>query len=380
MPGSCGNAAARRRATPGSTFPPAGDSGRFGWRAPGQIGPVSPRKPTIDLTDGRATAGAPPGDDPHERGGAHIPEDGRGLAAQSPTSLPPAGWKDVLKRSFKQVKADNVQILAAAVAFYLFLSLIPALGASLSLYGLVSDPSEATRQIEELTAGLPEAASGLIVEQARETAGAESSTLSVSLVISVALALFSASKGTQALVKALNIAYNEEETRGFLKLRLLSLALTLSIILLVVAGVAAIVTLGDVAAGMGAGGLVSALRWPLLGALLVFVFALLYRYSPDRDNPKWRWTTPGAAVAAALIALGSLAFAFYTDNFASEQNSGFLASVGILLLWLFLSAFAVLFGAELDSELEHQTAQDTTQGTEAPMGRRDARMADTVAR
>ncbi len=293
--------------------------------------------------------------------------------------MPASGWKDVLTRAAKQVKADNVQILAAAVAFYLFLSLIPALAASISLYGLVSDPAEVTEQIEDFTSGLPEAAGNLIVEQARETAAAETSTLSISLALSVALALFSASKGTQALVKALNIAYNEDETRGFLKLRLLSLVLTLGIIVLVVVGVVALVAVGSVASDIGAGWLVSALRWPALGALLVLVFALLYRYSPDRDNPKWRWTTPGAVVAAVLIALGSLAFAFYSDNFGSQQTAGFLGAVGILLFWLFLSAFAVLFGAEIDSELEHQTARDTTVGPERPMGERDATMADTVA-
>lgn len=307
-------------------------------------------------------------------------DDGRGLTATSPLDIPATGWKETLKRSAKEVEQDNIQILAAAVAFYFFLSLIPALAATTALYGLVSDPDEVATQLESLTSGLPDAAATLIVDQARESAGADPAALSVGLVISVALALFSASKGTQALVKALNIAYDEEEGRGFLKLRLVSLGLTLGIITLAIIGVGGIVTVGDLASDVGAGWLVSALRWPALGALLVLVLALMYRYAPDRDNPKWRWTTPGAVAAAVLIAVGSLAFAWYTDNFGSEQSSGFLGAVGVLLLWLFLSAFAILFGAELDSELEHQTAKDTTDGPEQPMGQRDANMADTVAR
>lgn len=346
-----------------------------GWR--GTIVPSDDDLPADVTSAARGGGGTP------ARGGGGPGDskaDARGRSATSPTDVPAPGWKDTLKRSVKQVKDDNVQILAAAVAFYLFLSLIPALAATTAIYGLVANPDEVASQLEGFTSGLPDAAAELIVEQARESARADAAALSVGLVVSVALALFSASKGTQALVKALNIAYNEEETRGFLKLRLLSLALTIGIILLAVGGVFAIVAIGNIASDMGAGGLVSALRWPALGALLVLVFALMYRYSPDRDNPKWRWTTPGAVVAAVLIAIGSLAFAYYTDNFGSEQTSGFLGAVGVLLLWLFLSAFAVLFGAEIDSELEHQTARDTTQGDDKPMGQRDAKMADTVAR
>lgn len=319
------------------------------------------------------------GDDaPRESAGGRT--DARGRTADSPTEMPAGGWKASFKRAAKQLKADNVQILAAAVAFYLFLSVIPALAAAISLYGLVADPGQIVDQIRDLTMGLPGAARGLIIQQAREVAEAKPATLSISLAISVLAALFSASKGTQALVKALNIAYDEAETRGFLKLRALSLALTVGIFGVVVGAIAALVAVGNVAEGLpGGGGLVTAIRWPALGAVFVFVLALLYRYSPDRDSPRWRWTTPGAVLAAILLALGSLGLSIYTSTFGAEAASGFLGSVGVLLLWLFLSAYVVLFGAELDSELEHQTAKDTTKGPSKPMGQRDAKMADTLA-
>ncbi len=306
--------------------------------------------------------------------------DARGRTADSPTEMTRTGWIESARRAAKQLKADNVQILAAAVAFYLFLAVIPSLAASISLYGLVADPAEVTNQLRDLTAGMPRAASDLIVEQAQEVAEAEPATLSISLAVSVFLALFSASKGTQALVKALNIAYNEGETRGFVKLRALSLALTIGITVVVVGAVVALIAVGNLAEGLpGGGGVVTAIRWPVLGAVLVVVLAVLYRLSPDRDAPRWRWTTPGALVAAVLLALGSLGLSVYTSTFGKEAASGLLGAVGVLLLWLFLSAYVVLFGAELDSELEHQTAKDTTTGPSKPMGQRDATMADTVA-
>ena len=330
--------------------------------------------------------GPPPvehiGDDARSRRHAAEAPGGRarGRTADSPTEMPAVGWKESFKRAGKQLKADNVQILAAAVAFYLFLSLIPALAAAISLYGLIADPGQIVDQIRDLTTGLPQAAAGLIVEQAREVADAKPATLSISLAVSVVAALFSASKGTQALVKALNIAYDEAETRGFVKLRVLSLGLTIGIVGVVVGTIAALVAVGNLAEGLpGGGGLVTAIRWPALGGVFVLVLAVLYRYSPDRDSPRWRWTTPGAVLAALLLALGSLGLSVYTSTFGKEAASGFLGSVGVLLLWLFLSAYVVLFGAELDSELEHQTAKDTTKGPSQPMGQRDATMADTLA-
>ena len=341
------------------------------------------RNRTIDLTQGRTGDAPPPTGGPEPRQGLsdrEPPEDGRGLRADSPTEIPAKGWVDVVKRSFKQLKADNVPILSAAVAFYLFLSLIPALAATISLYGLVADPQQVTTTLRDLTTGLPPAARDLIVNQATEIASAESSKLSLSLAISVAAALFSASKGTQALVKALNITYNEKETRGFLKLRLLSLGLTVAIVVVVVAGVAGIMALGDLAADVAGGGIVAALRWPALGALLVLLLAALYRVSPDRNDPELRWTTPGAVVAAVLIAVASLALSFYTSRFGDQAESGVLGAVGVLLLWLFACAYMILLGAEIDSELEHQTAEDTTVGPKEPLGQRDAQMADTVAR
>lgn len=309
-----------------------------------------------------------------------VPNDELGRGADSPTRIPAKGLVAVLKRSLHQVKTDNVSILAASVAFYLFISLIPALAATISLYGLIAEPVEVVDTVSDLTAGMPRAAQRLIVNQAFVIANKEATTLSISLLVSVAAAVFSASKGTQALVKALNIAYGERETRGFLKLRLVSLALTIGLVTFVGGAVVALVEIGKLAEDLPGGGLlVTAVRWPALGALLVLVLAALYKLSPDRNAARWRWTTPGAVLAAILLVVASLLLSLYTSRLGDDAEAGVLGAVGVLLLWLFVSAYIILLGAEIDSELEHQTARDTTVGGELPMGQRDATMADTVA-
>lgn len=342
---------------------------------PGWRGTIEPSDdPVVTAVAAAAVPAARPGLS------GKVPKDGLGRTADSPADLPAKGWLAVLKRSFKQLKDDNVSILAAAVAFYLFLSLIPALGASISLYGLVAEPEEIIRTVSDLTVGLPRAAQELVRSQAEQIALKEDSTLSVSLALSVAAALFSASRGTQALVKSLNIAYDEAETRGFVKLRIVSYGLTIGIVAFVGGAVVALVKVGNLAEELaGGGGVVTALRWPVLGLVLVVVLAVFYKWSPDRNAAKWRWTTPGALLAAVLLAVGSLLLSLYTSNFGNDEEAGVLGAVGVLLLWLFVSAYIILLGAELDSELEHQTARDSTVGDERPMGHRDATMADTVA-
>ncbi len=344
--------------------------------APGWRGTIDPSDDPVVTTV--ATA-AVPAARPHAS--APVPDDGLGRGADSPTQLPVKGLLAVLKRAFQQLKEDNVPILAAAVAFYLFLSVIPALAATISLYSLVAEPEEILQTVRDLTAGVPRAAQRLLVNQAGVIANKEASTLSISLAVSVAAALFSASKGTQSLVKALNITYDEVETRGFVKLRLLAFGLTLGLAGVVGGTVVALVKVGNLAEDLANGGeVVTALRWPVLGVLLVLVLAVFYKWSPDRNAAKWRWTTPGAILAAILLAVASLLVSVYADRYADGAETGVLGAVGVLLLWLFVSAYIILLGAEVDSELEHQTARDSTVGDERPMGQRDAIMADKVAR
>ncbi len=314
----------------------------------------------------------------------HTASDGdeRGRRADAPGQIPPAGWLDILKRTMGQLKSDNVPVVAAGVAFYVFLAMVPAIVAVVSVYGLVADPVDVERQLGALLAALPSDAAGLVRTQVQAITAQGSATLGVGLVVSVLAALWAASKGTQALIVALNIAYDEEETRTFLRLRGLALGLTVALAVAAVVGVGGMVLAGNLASVLGTAGQVAigVLRWPILGAFAVLVLAVLYRYSPDRDAPAWRWVTPGALVATVLWLLGSVAFAVYVNNFGKyNETYGSLGAVVVLLLWLFVTAYVIILGAELDAESERQTGRDTTQGERQPMGQRDAYAADTVA-
>jgi len=317
-------------------------------------------------------------------GGRGTSSSAPGRDADKPTEIPAAGWKQIVKRAWQEQKQDNVSMLAAGVAFYIFLALFPALIAAVTVYGLVADPADVERQISSLANALPSDTASLIGDQLRAVTSTSSSALSLGLVASLFGALFSASGGMANLVKAINLAYDEDETRGFIKLRATALMLTLGLVAFLVVAVGLVAVLPAVLNAIGLGTVASlaigAVRWIGLVAFVLGALAVLYRYAPDRDNPRFSWTSVGAAVATVLWIIGSFGFSLYVSNFGSYgETYGALAGVVVLLLWLFLTSFIILLGAEINSEMEHQTAQDTTQGPDKPMGDRRAVMADSVA-
>jgi membrane protein len=309
--------------------------------------------------------------------------DAAGREADRPSEIPPRGWFAVLKRVKAEVKEDNVTLLAAGVAFYAMLAIFPAIIAVVTVYGMVADPAQVQTQVGEFAKSLPSGADELLSGQLKSVTQAGRQSLSIGLAVSLLAVLWAASGGVQGLVKGLNLVYDEKETRGFLKLRGLSLLLTLGAILMAVVAIALVAVfpavIDDLKLGQAGELAASIARWVVLALLVLAAVAVLYRYAPDRANPRWRWVSWGAVVALVLWLLGSIGFSWYVDNFGKyNQTYGTLAAVIILLLWLFLSAFAVLLGAEIDAEIERQTARDTTTGPERPMGRRDAEVADTV--
>jgi membrane protein len=309
------------------------------------------------------------------------PDEVPGGQADSPMEIPAQGWKQVLLRTKQQIKEDNIPLLAAGVAFYAFIALFPALIAAVTVYGLVSDPAEVEEQIAGFADTLPEDAASLLTTQLTDIAGSSSSALGWGLLLSLGGALFAASGGVQNLIKAVNIAYDEEETRGFLKLRALALALTLGAIVFIVVAIGLIAVLPVLLDGLGAVGRIAAqvARWVGLVVFVMAALAVVYRFAPDRDDPKFRWVGLGSGVATLLWVLGSAAFSLYVSNFGSYgETYGALAGVVILLLWLWLTSLIILIGAEINSETEQQTAKDTTQGPEKPMGERRAVKADTL--
>ena len=290
----------------------------------------------------------------------------------------------VLKRVKAEVKDDNVGLLAAGVAFYAMLAIFPAIIAVVTVYGMVADPDQVKTQVGELAKSLPAGADELLTNQLTNVVNAGQQALSIGLALSLLALLWSVSSGVQGLIKSLNVIYDEKETRGFVKLRGLSLLLTLGAIVVAVVALALITVFPGVIDGLGLGraGQVAAsvARWVVLAVLVLLALGVVYRLGPDRANPRWRWVSSGAVVALVLWLLGSVGFSYYVDNFGKyNQTYGALAAVIILLLWLFLSAFAVLLGAEFNAETERQTARDTTTGPERPPGERGAEVADDIA-
>ena len=290
----------------------------------------------------------------------------------------------MVRRAFREAKTDNVPMLAGGVAFFAFLAIPPAVIAALTLYGLVADPVQVARQMGELAGSLPEQAQPLIVDQLNAIASGGNGALSVGLVVALLAALWSASSGTANLMRAVNIAYDEDEERGFVKLRGTALVLTLGavvFVLLTLTLVAAVPPLLE-ALRLGVVGTVIAqvVRWGLLIAVIVVALAIVYRIAPDRDSARFRWVSPGALVAAGLWVLGSVGFSLYVDNFGRYNKTyGALAGVVVFLLWLFLTSYVVLLGAEINAESERQTREDTTRGEPVEMGERRAVAADEIA-
>jgi membrane protein len=301
--------------------------------------------------------------------------------AARPTEIPARGWLDIVKRTQKEVKTDNVTLTAAGVAFYSMLAIFPALIAVVTIYGLVAEPADVQRQVSSFAENMPPGAGDLLTDQLDRIVRTRQRSLSIALVISLAAALWSASAGIQALIKGLNIAYDEQETRGFVKLRGLALLLTIGGIVVVLGAIALIAVLPAVLSRMGLGRAgelaISIGRWPALVVLVAVALAVLYRLGPDRANPRFRWVSWGAVAAVVLWVAISAGFSYYVSNFGKYgQTYGSLGAVIVLLLWL--SALAALIGAELDAEIERQTARDTTTGPERPTGERDATVADTL--
>jgi membrane protein len=306
-----------------------------------------------------------------------------GSGARRPSDIPRSGWRAVAQRVQIELKEDHVSLLAAGVAFKALLALFPALIAAISVWGLVGDPDQIEAQIDELTEAMPESAAALIQDQIGGVATSGTGQLGTALVLSLAIALWSASGGVLGLIEGCNAAYDETDTRSFPIRRGLALALTLGAIvfLLVTFGLIAVlpVVLGAVGLGDAATLAIRIGQWPLLALLTIGALAVVYRVGPDRRNPGLRWVTWGAAIATAIWLLGSLGFTLYVESFGNyEETYGAIAGVIVLMLWLYLASFAVLLGAEVNAELERQTVADTTVDDERVLGDRQAAVADAT--
>ncbi len=304
-----------------------------------------------------------------------------GGQAEKPTEVPAKGWLQIAKRGWAEAKVDNVPLLAAGMAYYAFLAIFPALIAAVLLYGLFADPATISQQVDGLGSALPAEIKQLITDQLSMASG--SGKAGFGAVVAILLALFSASGGMGNLMTAINTAYDEEENRGFVKKRAIALALTLGAIVFLLVVVALVAVLPAVLGFLGTSAFVTVLiqvvRWVLIVVVITVALAVLYRVAPDRDAPQLRWVSVGAGVATILWIVASVGFSLYVSSFSSYAKTyGALAGIVILLLWLFITSYAILLGAEINAESEQQTIADTTKGPAEPVGQRDAVKADSV--
>ncbi len=308
----------------------------------------------------------------------------KGRWADRPWEMPWRGWKAVLLRTFHEMISDRVGLVAAGCAFWATLALFPAISMLITIYGLLFDPVSVESQLEVLQRLLPPAAFTLIANRVHELVSQSGHVLTIGLVVSVVVTLWSSANGTKSMLSALNMAYEEQERRGFLAFQVEALLITLGGILGGVLALAILVGLPTIFGLVGLSAhiksLIAIAGWVMLVGFLMISLALLYRFGPSRRPAKWHWITPGSVVATLLWLTASALFSFYVGQFASYNATyGPLATVAGVMMWFWVSSYAVLLGAELNSELELQTARDTTPGPPKPMGRRGAFVADHVA-
>jgi membrane protein len=308
----------------------------------------------------------------------------RGRHARSPRQIPWSGWKSVLKRTFQQMISDRISLSAAGCAFYATLALFPAITMLIFMYGLVFDPVTVEPQLQVLRELLPDSAYQLIDDRIRQLVSQKQDTLTIGLLVSVAITLWSSATGTKSILSALNLAYGETERRSFLRFQLTALGMTLCAVLLAVLAIAILVFLPAAFSFLGisfyAKQMIRAASMLLLVFFVLLSLSLLYRFGPSRKAAQWSWVTTGSLVATLLWILASALLSYYISHIASYNVTyGPLGAVVGVMTWFYVTVYVVLLGAELNSELEMQTAQDSTLGPPKPMGQRGAYVADNVA-
>ncbi|WP_245818934.1 YihY/virulence factor BrkB family protein [Marivita hallyeonensis] len=297
--------------------------------------------------------------------------------------IPVPGLIDVAMRIWRTQSQENLGLLAAGIAFFGLLSLFPAITAAVAIAGMITDPAFIVATSNDIGAVLPEAASDIILGQLEEVVGSDGRSLGLAALFALSLALYSASRATGNFIIGLNVIYGERESRGFVRLKALTLAMTLAMIVFFIASFSIVAAIPAIAAFFAQLPLIADIlllvRWPILFIVGATGIAFLYRFGPDRRSAKWRWLTPGAVLACLLWVAGSAGFSFYVQSFGTyNETFGALGGVIVLLTWLWLSAFIVLLGATIDAELEAQTRIDTTVGPDRPMGERGAVKADEL--
>src|SRR5882757_2869856 len=337
-------------------------------------------QPPVSASPQIGPAQAPP---PPAAFAEELSQPGRGRWSKSPLRIPWKGWKDILWRTYERTGEDRLLAIAAGVVFFALLAVFPAITALVSCYGLFANPSTIGDNLQTLALMLPEGSFTIVQDQIARVLAKGNTTLGATFLFGLALALWSANAGVKAVIDALNVVYEEREKRSFIRLNLLSLTFTAGGIVALLIMVGAVVALPLLLDHLGLAPesqtIVSLARWPLLFVFLLLALGVLYRFGPSRRAPRWEWLSVGTLAAALLWIAGSTLLSWYLSNFGNyDATYGSLGAAIGLMMWMWMSAVIVLFGAELNSEIEHQTALDTTIGRPKPLGGRGAVTADTL--
>ncbi|WP_439468286.1 YihY/virulence factor BrkB family protein [Blastomonas fulva] len=309
-----------------------------------------------------------------------------GARAHSPLDMPPSAWWAIIKRVYVMNGVHNLALLAAGVAFFAFLAFVPLIAVIVLLYGLIADPGTVANSLDLLNEVVPSEVLVIVREQLLQIVTTSSTQQGLGLVLALLFSTYGAMRAATAMMRALNIIYEEHETRGFFRTTLVAVMITLGMAGIAVVGLVSISLFSYVrnflAPYIGASSLmlIQTLTWVVAAMLVSVTFAIFFRYAPDRREAKWRWLSLGSMASTVLWLCITLGFGFYAAN-VSDYNAtyGSLAAIVIFLMWLFLSAYAVLIGAEINAETERQTFRDSTVGADRPLGQRGAVLADSVA-
>jgi membrane protein len=310
-------------------------------------------------------------------------EDGRGRRARHPFEIPWAGWKDILWRTYREMNSDRLLSISGGVAFFVLFAIFPAITALVSAYGIFFNAADISQNLSLMNDVVPSNVLDILREQATRIASQSNKTLSIGVIAGILVTLWSAMGGVKAMIDALNVIYEQQETRNFFKLSFVALLFTLGGFAAFLLAIGAVVVLPLLLSTIGLGGdtaaLIQVLRWPALLVVLLVGLAVLYRYGPDRRAARWQWVSVGSVFASVVWIAASFLFSWYLVKFNTYNATyGSLGAVLAMMMWLWISSMVVLLGAELNSEIEHQTAQDSTIGEDKPLGQRGAVMADTV--
>jgi membrane protein len=326
-------------------------------------------------TEPRALADAPTASAQHDGQ--------RGRTATTPSEIPSRGWKDILLRVYQDISENRILLIAAGVTFYLILAIFPGIAALVSIYGLFVDPRSMVSHLDMVAGVAPGGAIDVLRDQLTRLGQQNGTALGISFAIGILISLWTATSGVKAIFDALNVVYGEEEKRGFIKLNVIALVFTVGTIVFVLLALAGVVVVPVALNYVPLPGITSVIlkvaRWPILFVLVACTLSVLYRYAPSRAEPQWRWITWGSVLATIIWLGASVLFSWYAANFGSYNKTyGSLGAIIGFMTWIWLSIIVVLVGAQLNAEIEHQTARRSTSGPSKPLGARGAKMADTI--